>query len=67
VALPDQAGEYFAAAGKASPPVAIIGITEAGVTLQDWVLIATLLYTLLQISLLAWKTYKNWNKPNDGG
>lgn len=34
---------------KAAPPVSITGLTLAGVSLNEWVLIATLLYTVLQI------------------
>lgn len=34
---------------KATPPVVITGMTLFGYPLQDWVLVATLIYTLLQI------------------
>jgi hypothetical protein len=49
---PSNAGEYITAVTKASPPVAVTGISLAGVSLNEWVLIATLLYTILQISFL---------------
>lgn len=41
--------------GKAVPPLAVTGATFYGVTLQDWVLAATLLYTLMQIGHLIYK------------
>jgi hypothetical protein len=48
-------GDLFAAAGKSAPPVAVAGMTVAGVGLQDWVLIATLLWLGAQLAYLAWK------------
>ena len=33
---------------KASPPITVVGLSLGGIALQDWVLIATLIYTLLQ-------------------
>lgn len=41
-------GEIAAEAAKAVPPVSVAGLTLAGVTLNDLVLLATLIYTLLQ-------------------
>jgi hypothetical protein len=40
--------EMTSEALKASPPVTVVGLSLGGVSLQDWVLIATLIYTLLQ-------------------
>lgn len=37
---------------KASPPVAVTGLSLYGVSLQDGVLLATLVYTLLQLYFL---------------
>ena len=37
------------AAAKVSPPVIVSGLTVAGVQLQDWLIMATLLYTVIQI------------------
>lgn len=34
---------------KAAPPVTVTGLSLFGVTLNEWVLIATLTYTLLQM------------------
>lgn len=46
---PTNGGEYILAATKAAPPVTVTGFTLSGVTLNEWVLIATLVYTLLQM------------------
>lgn len=51
-------GEYVTAATKASPPIAVSFAAVAGVSLQDWVLLATLAYTLLQIALLIRRVLK---------
>ncbi|MCP3729243.1 hypothetical protein M9978_02280 [Sphingomonas sp. MG17] len=40
--------EMMVQAGKATPSVAVTTITLAGVGLDQWVLIATLVYTVLQ-------------------
>ena len=37
------------AAIKTSPPVIVTGMTLMGIQLQDWLIIATLLYTVIQI------------------
>lgn len=49
---PEGASEYAGAVGKAAPPIAVSTAAIAGLSLQDWVLVATLAYTLLQIALL---------------
>ena len=54
----DKAFEYVVEATKASPPVTVTGLAIAGASLQDWVLILTALYTLLQIFLLVRKYIK---------
>ena len=40
------------AAIKTSPPVVVSGLTLAGVQLQDWLIMATILYTVIQIIIL---------------
>lgn len=42
---------------KAAPPVSVAGLSLAGVTLNEWVLIATLAYTLLQ---MGWFIYSKF-------
>ena len=37
------------AAIKTSPPVIVTGMTLMGIQLQDWLIITTLLYTVIQI------------------
>lgn len=45
--------QILAAVGKASPPIAVSTAAASGFSLQDWVLIATLVYTaLLTVHLL---------------
>jgi hypothetical protein len=37
------------AAIKTSPPVIVTGMTLAGIQLQDWLVMVTILYTVIQI------------------
>jgi len=64
--LTERAGtEIFAAAGKISPPLTVSGLAFAGVSLQDWVFIATLVYTIVQTLLLvpkAMKIVQGWRR-----
>lgn len=58
-----HAGEVAVAAAKASPPLAVTGMHLSGHPLQDWLVLATLVYTVLQIILLLpkfHKQYKDW-------
>lgn len=53
------------AVAKASPPIAVSGLTLAGVQLQDWLIMATILYTLIQIIILLPKlkhSFSEWRK-----
>jgi len=34
---------------KTSPPVIVAGMTLAGIQLQDWLIMVTILYTVIQI------------------
>lgn len=43
---------------KAAPPVTIAGLTVAGVSLNDLVLLATLIYLVLQASFLLYKWWR---------
>jgi hypothetical protein len=51
---------YYAEAVKAGPPVTVGGLTVFGVGLSDWVLIATLVYTVLQLYFLL---RDKWYRP----
>jgi hypothetical protein len=42
-------GDAAALAVRSTPPVAVSGLTLAGVGLQDWVFILTAIYTVLLI------------------
>lgn len=46
------------AAIKTSPPVIVTGMTLAGIQLQDWLIMATILYTVIQI-IIALPELKN--------
>lgn len=49
-----------AAVAKLSPSISVAGVTLAGVHLQDWVLLLTIIYTLLMIAEKLWKWHKAW-------
>lgn len=51
----ESGGDYMTALGKVSPPLAVSAGAIAGFSLQDWVLIATLVYTVLQTAFLVYK------------
>jgi hypothetical protein len=46
-----------------APPVAVVGVTLLGVPLADWVLGATLVYTVLLIVGWVWDRAKKVRKP----
>ena len=51
------------AAIKTSPPIIVTGMTLAGIQLQDWLILATILYTVIQIIILLPKlkqSFKEW-------
>ena len=53
------------AVAKTSPPVVVSGLTLAGVQLQDWLIMATILYTVIQIIILLPKlkhSFSEWRK-----
>ena len=49
------------AVAKVSPPVVVSGLTLGGVQLQDWLIIATLIYTVIQIIILLPKLKQSFN------
>ena len=55
MSLHQTGSEYITAVAKASPAVAVVAAEGAGLTLGDWVLIATLIYTVLQTAHLIYK------------
>ncbi|NDD85364.1 hypothetical protein EBZ38_13965 [bacterium] len=55
---PAQKSDVLSEAAKAAPPIAITtAVTIGGLTLNEWVAIATLLYVVLQSGWLIWKWY----------
>jgi hypothetical protein len=58
MAAPQKLADAGSEAVKASPPIAVIGATAYGMTLQDWVFVLTLLYLGVQIGWLLWKWYR---------
>ena len=51
------------AAIKTSPPIIVTGMTVAGIQLQDWLIMATILYTVIQIIIALPKlkqSFKDW-------
>ena len=60
------AGGAAGGAAKTAPRVVVSAFTLAGHPMQDWVLLATLVYTVLQIILL-WPKFRDWNQRRGGG
>lgn len=57
-----QKADIASEAAKASPPVAVAGATLAGITINDLILWATLLYLVLQIGFLLYR----WGRMHFG-
>ena len=52
---------------RVGPPAAVAGLSLLGVSLQDWVLVVTLIYTgLSAILLIRDKVYRPWKEKRDG-
>jgi len=50
------------AAIKTSPPIIVTGMTVAGIQLQDWLVIATILYTVIQIIIALPELKQSFNE-----
>ena len=50
------------AAIKTSPPIVVSGLTLGGVQLQDWLIMATILYTVIQIIIALPKLKQSFNE-----
>ena len=50
------------AAIKTSPPIIVTGMTLAGIQLQDWLIMATILYTVIQIIIALPELKKSFNE-----
>ncbi len=49
------------AVAKTSPPLVVSGLTLGGVQLHDWLIMATILYTVIQIIILLPKLKQSFN------
>lgn len=58
----ETSSELIASVGKTAPPLTVSGIALAGVSLQDWVLIVTLAYTVFQFGLAIRKAIRERKK-----
>ena len=50
------------AAIKTSPPIIVTGMTVVGIQLQDWLIMATILYTVIQIIIELPKLKQSFNE-----
>ena len=50
------------AAIKTSPPIIVTGMTVAGIQLQDWLIMVTILYTVIQIIIALPKLKQSFNE-----
>ncbi len=53
------------AAIKTSPPIIVTGMTFAGIQLQDWLVMVTILYTVIQIIIALpnlKQSFNEWRK-----
>ena len=57
---PELGGDAAAALGKSTPAVAVSAAAIAGVPLEQWAIILTIVYLVLQIAYLAWKWVREW-------
>lgn len=48
-----------------TPPAAVAALTLAGVSLQDWVLGATLVWLGLQVSYFLYQRWKEWGPKKE--
>ena len=55
--------EIVAEATKSTPPVLLsVAATVGGLTLNEWMAIATIFYIALQAGFLIWKWWKEYRK-----
>lgn len=52
--------EVGAVTAKVTPPVVVSGMVIAGYPLQDWLIVLTIIYTVIQIVLLMPKLRQMW-------
>lgn len=52
---------------KSAPPVAVSGLSLAGVQMQDWVYIATLLWIAIQAGVFLWDRFGKKRRTTSRG
>jgi hypothetical protein len=52
-------------AARVAPPVAVSGLTLSGVPISEWLILVTLIYTLLQIVFSSIRFYKEHKKEQE--
>lgn len=52
------AGGIISVTAKVAPPIAVTGMQFMGYAVADWVMLLTLLYTIVQLGLLLWDRFK---------
>lgn len=62
----DHTAEVAGGVAKAAPPVAVSGLTIYGVELSEIVLVATLVYTVVQLVLVLPRFWALISKPFKG-
>ena len=65
--MTQQHSEILTEAIKASPALTVGGLTLFGVGLSDWVLLATLIYTVLQVGFLLRDKWLSPKRKVDNG
>ena len=50
---------------KTTPPIGVSALSLMGIPLSDWVYIVTIVYVLIQIYVLLYKTF--WKKEKNEG
>jgi disulfide bond formation protein DsbB len=67
VSLASTSNEIAGEVVKASPPVAVVGASFIGMALQDWLIAATIFYTITQTVMLIRKLVKDVRGSRTGG
>lgn len=57
--LTDGVSDYVAGGVKTAPAIAVAAADLAGMTLQDWMFVATIIYTVLQTAHLVYKFFSD--------
>lgn len=61
MSLSSTSVDILAAVGKASPPLAVTSAAVVGLTLSEWVMVCTIIYTILQAAHLIYKFIREYH------